>query len=680
MAGTHGSVEATLNGLNLTIDSRTGSILEMSYPGPGTILREDPDRASLVDVAYPLEQFEALRLASRYSSGAQVTKTADSVTIRIPRLGPSRPNFAVEGDVSATVVLKADADGRSVIATCEIENNSKLSVKQVIFPDFLGLLPVDGIDTTIFKTCGFGRAPFRELIVPEVDQWYAVNNSVAEFDSGGTFNAMWNRWMDLSGLNGGFSLFPKRWGWEPRTKTVLQLSQATKRLRMANLHAVEIKPGERWNSGEFVLTPHKQGWAKGIEVYREWVKAHVKRLYPVPKHVKEGLGFRSLWMCQNQPNDPSDAIWKLNQIPEIAAEAKDHGLDEMVLWAWNRGFDIPFKDPYRHLGTIDDLRNAVAGAKKIGVNVAPFISVIQANKWTAPRYGLTIPDNNGWTYHTEMLPRWNPPYATGFSCVAVGPANQKWQDDVVDSCKGLADLGVPSVSWDQYFAGQEQPDIYTLTKRIRNYAKEKDPESTFSAEELWNMEMDCDYLDYTWNWGTYRDCQAFTNAFPAPRINCNINTSESEVKWAFMDNLYLNVWPSKPDSINGSANIKDYPKLSATLKQCAKLRKQFLPYFTDGILIGNCAQTEWNPGIRTSAYVLPDRMMALVVNPGAEQPLKVKYDLEPWVKSPSHKYEMKSYDADGNLLESKEITSRTRTLTTKSLKPMEIAVYEFVAK
>ena len=161
-----------------------------------------------------------------------------------------------------------------------------------------------------------------------------------------------------------------------------------------------------------------------------------------------------------------------------------------------------------------------------------------------------------------------------------------------------------------------------------------DPESTFSGEELWNLEVDCEWLDYTWNWGAYGDCQAFVNAFPAPRRNVNINRSVREARFAFMDNLILNVWPSKPDGINGSERIANVPELSRTLKTCAGLRKQFLPYFTDGVLIGNCLLREVSPGVRLSAYVLPDRVLAIVLNQGAEAALSFGYDLEPWV--PGH--------------------------------------------
>ena len=523
--------------------------------------------------------------------------------IRLDRLGPSRGKFKVDGDVAATVTLRADADGRSVVLSCALENRSKRPVPQVVFPELRGLLPVAGADNTVLKTCGFSSSPFRELVVPETDQWYAVNNSMVEYNSGGmheTSSKMWGRWLDLGGLQGGFSLFPKQWGWDARASTFLQMCQATRRLRLLCVHPIEVKPGETWSSGEWVLTPHTAGWAKGIEPYRAWVRSHVKRQYSMPKHIREGLGFRTLWMCQNQPDDPNDAIWHFSDLPGLAKEAKEHGLAEMVLWGWTPGFDASLSAPFPHLGTEQDLIDAVRQCRQMGVNVAPFISVLQASPRTAGRYGLTVPSRIGWTYHTEMIPRWNPPYAAGLSCVPVGPARPQWQDEVAAACRRWADKGITSLSWDQYWTANAKPTMQDLTRRIRDYARKLDPQSTFSGEELFNLEVDCEWLDYTWNWGTYLDCQAFTNAFPAPRRNVNINRSLAEARLAFMDNLFLNVWPSKPDGINGSERIAGVPELSATLKTCAALRKQFLPCFTEGVLIGNCLMTGPQPGVPPS--------------------------------------------------------------------------------
>lgn len=158
----------------------------------------------------------------------------------------------------------------------------------------------------------------------------------------------------------------------------------------------------------------------------------------------------------------------------------------------------------------------------------------------------------------------------------------------------------------------------------------------------------------------------------------NINRSVSEAKCAFMDNLFLNVWPSKPDGINGSEWIKNVPALSEALKQCAHLRKQFLSYFTEGTLIGACLMPEPAPDVRPSAYVLPERVLAIVLNPGPAGALSFKYDLSPWVVGPNS-FVMRCYDQEGKLLTSEEATA-AGALQTPNLTLMEIAVFEFEAK
>jgi hypothetical protein len=671
-------VSASLHGLTITFDKSSGAILRMEYPGPGGLLEADAGEAGLLDAAYPLPEFEPLRLSARCSSGADIDIRPDRVTVKIPSLGLSRRGFAVEGKVAAEVTLRADPDGRSIVLSCEVMNDSRRPIPQVIFPDLRGLVDVAGPDHTILKTCGFGSAPFRELAVPEADAWYAVNNSTVEHKSGGMFHSMWARWMDLGGLNGGFSLFPRRWGWDPHTTTVLQLRQATKRLRLLCVHPGTIEPGAKWSSGEWVLTPHVSGWAKGIEPFRAWVQSRAKRQCSVPRHIREGLGYRTVWMCQNQPADPADAVWRFADLPGLAREAREHGLTEMVMWGWHRGFDASLPPPFPHLGTEQELLQAARLCKEAGVNLAPFISVLQASPRTADRYGLKVPNNNGWTYHTEMIPRWNPPYATGMSCVQVGPAHAKWQDEVAEACRKWADQGLPSVSWDQYWSAQDKPTMQDLTRRIRDYARKVDSESSFSGESLWNVEVDCEWLDYTWNWGAYADRQAFVNAFPAPRPNVNINRSEAEARFAFMDNLMLNVWPSRPDGINGSARIADAPALSRSLKTCAALRQRFLPYFTNGVLIGNCLLTEPAPGARVSAYVRPGAVLALVLNQGHTGALKFRYDLAPWLPAASG-MQMTRTGEHGKSTRPRAVPA-SGALTTPKMRPLEMAAYEFSAK
>jgi len=154
----------------------------------------------------------------------------------------------------------------------------------------------------------------------------------------------------------------------------------------------------------------------------------------------------------------------------------------------------------------------------------------------------------------------------------------------------------------------------------------------------------------------------------------NIHRSEAEAKFAFMDNLFLNVWPAKPDSINGSERIERVPALSTALKQCAGLRKRFLRYFTDGVLIGNCLLSEPAPGVRLCAYVLPDSVLALVLNQGAEAELSFRVDLEPWVAG-RRAFAMTLVDADGRRLAEGDVAPAC-TLRTPRLPHLGLAAFE----
>ena len=172
--------------------------------------------------------------------------------------------------------------------------------------------------------------PFEALAPTEENRtWHyvqPVSSYSVEYTAGGLHRSdMAARWMDFGGLNGGFSLFPRRWGWDPEIPVMLQHSEVEEKIRLMYLHSTMIRPGEKWESGEFWLTPHIGGWAKGIEPYRAWAQAHFNREYPVPQHVRDGLGFRTVWMSQYQPNDPQDTVYRFSDLPGLAEKARSTG-------------------------------------------------------------------------------------------------------------------------------------------------------------------------------------------------------------------------------------------------------------------------------------------------------------------------------------------------------------------
>ena len=258
---------------------------------------------------------------------------------------------------------------------------------------------------------------------------------------------------------------------------------------------------------------------------------------------------------------------------------------------------------------------------------------------------------------------------------------QPWQDEVLAGCKRLIDEGVPSICWDVYMTRKEEPNLYSLTRKIRVLAKQKNPESSFGGEASNNMEIESEYLDYTWNWvPDYVDCRAFTSAFVSPRFNININHSVPDAVLGFMDNLFLNIMPRKtPYGVNGAGTIEQYPEFSKTLKQCADRRRQFLGYFTDGTLIGECLLSQDCPQAHVSAYVQPGKALLLVLNQSDRRAVPFQCDLASWIKPPSGRYQIDCYDMDGNLLKTVETTADWHG-ATQELEKNQIAIFEIKAQ
>ena len=73
------------------------------------------------------------------------------------------------------------------------------------------------------------------------------------------------------------------------------------------------------------------GWAKGIEVFRDYL-SEVNPPRALPTHVRNGLGFQTIWMTQAPENDPAKATFFYRDLPRVAQDA----LSALTDWV-NRG-------------------------------------------------------------------------------------------------------------------------------------------------------------------------------------------------------------------------------------------------------------------------------------------------------------------------------------------------------
>ena len=671
-------INAVLNGSEYGFDSDTGCLRSIIHPVAGQMLDPDSGGAGLIDMAFPYGKFEILRIGSKYSTGARVVVSEGEVTITLDRLGQNFVKDGVQGAVKATVMFTEAPDGISVIMSAKVENSSSNEVRQVLFPDIDAVTPTEGADSTFHTCCGFRSRPFVELREPEYGEndpynlkpsmtgvMYRSGGYITKHTVHGIWREMIGHWFDIGGYRGGFSVHRRWWGWGPDNIENKQryywhkLDQQAGLLRIAAMHSVRIKPGETWKSDDYWLTPHQGGWAQGIKPYAAWVGQNFSRIVPMPRHIKEGLGSRTLWMTEQFTEEPSSVVWKFSDLPEVSRESKEHGIDEIVLWN-AADWDPPFvkESVHESLGGHQSYKEAVGECKKIGVNISHFVSFMTIYGENNKRYGLTPrgPETS-WTYHSTMVPVFRPDY--GMSCVSawVDQDNELWQQDLRDSFVNFFELGITSISWDQFLVqyGKDR-GLPSLIEEYRKAAYEIDPDSTFNGESMMEIEIESRYMDYTWDWLYYSrgnvDRCGFLNAFPSPRLNIHIESNPMDVKHSFMDNLYLTVFPSKPGGINGSARFNELPKLSAALKLCAALRRQFLDYFTQARIIGDCVLTSECKDARVTAYLQENSMLIIILRDTDENLMekRVTFNADVTLWLGSGVYNRKIYNTEGTLV------------------------------
>jgi hypothetical protein len=671
------TVNITLNGLQVKVDAQTGSIVYLHYPATGVLLNSSRASSGLLDLAYPVKAFSPLRLASRFST-ARVTKEANGVRISWDALGPSRNNVPLPaGKVSAQVTIRAADDGRSVILSCHIENHSSSPIPQILFPDLWGLKPFDGIKRTELRLA-------REIIHPFMIPYRKLGTAPPYYSDigwkeyiAGDKNAL--RWIDYGSLRGGLSIFQREWGTSVRPDILTYRSEADRSsLRLDWQHKTTIKPGQTWDSGEFWMTPHPGGWAKGIEVFRHYVR-QVNPPRKLPPQVRDGLGFQSIWMTQAPETDPSKAYFRFTDLPRVARDARQYDLHELVPWFWCSYFVLPV--PLRKdLGTLQEFRDGIQQARRLGVNVAPFFSIRLIRNFQLAKYGVQ-PAHDNWTYHPELIPRFRPYYTHDLEGTWVDDDNPVWDREALAGFTEWVNRGVTSISFDLFsyklHPGQE-PALIKLVKKVRALARSKDPDSTFSGESG-NFEWDGSVLDYNWNWGEYSDAGPIMNVLRTPRLNCDVDHSTLVVKKCFAEDFFLNVMPSKPDLPNGTALISDFPALAASLKEVAHLRQEFLPFFTQGVFIGDSVLSNPTPAF-VRAYQLGGRLLILVLN---DQPhptrVVLQSDLALWTPHPES-YETKYYDSSGKLVDTQQGQGSSWSGSTPQLQPEGLAVIEIDAR
>lgn len=678
------TVSYTLNKTVFVLDKDTGALKSLEYPGVAPMVCGG---GGLFDAAWPVHNEYDIQRADPCGKfmkcppafdfdGKTLTLTYENVPCTLDPSGVDE----FSGGICAVVTLRAMDDGESVAMRLRIKNNSGASVEQVLFPNISGIVPTMDEDHAKLTMMAGSCNPFTELrSTPQSREtffaWTEANSGRFYHAGGFQQDPLVGRWYDMGSRKGGFSMYRRHWGWGPdrlpkQTADMMGYSEVlwvkrdnlSGKVRLASVHYPNTAPGEEYDSGEYVMTAHSGNWIHGAWAYKAYVKENQHRVLPVPRRAREMLGFRTIFMCNGYLNDPTDYSWNYDDLPKVAEDMKEHGIYDLNAWSLY-DYVLPFgKDCFHEQwGGFENCKKNIDKLHEMGITVTPLVSWVSAWDQTAKNYG--IEDRSGsWAETPRSTPMFAAPYCKKWSCYQLHDhSDKRWQKDILDGMRFIRDeLGCPDICWDQYVLGDDKNDVlHDIINEYRLETEKLYPGAVFSSECTLYYESDIDNTDFTWNWlywpgrGDYRPYMYMVETL---RPNMNVDSTPEYVKYIFMDNLMMNVYPSKPETYNGSALISEYPEFSAAVKTCAALRQQYLSYFADGLTISDTA-VDGDIPCRVSGYFDREKKSFLmVVYKYNGTDAAIPFDLSYFTDAASHTWTIT--DEGANLVASGDMGAR----------------------
>jgi hypothetical protein len=580
-----------------------------------------PTGAGLLRLALPLPDCFSHYVETGTHGAPEITATPGGLRLTYAALATAEGPVPVRIEID----LDPDAETEGLRLRARVRNGTDAVIPQVVFPQLLGLGPVDGADGTRLQL-GRGRMrPLRELSM-RPDDAHFLQLPLQRYLEYGYRKPHNMKWLDYGSARAGVTLFSR----DPRYHTtgvlVERPDRAAEAIDLRWAHYPHIAPGETWDSGDFVLLPHPGDWYAGARAYQRFTSRTFP--YHAPRRVREALGVRTVWAAVRGARP----AFPLSDVAAYAAEIADPalGLAELVLWHWwlRNGYPI-FLDP--RLGTEAEFREALDRCRALGVPVSLFVShkLQRDTAETDPSWrfrnaaGQQVLSN--WTYGPGFVPRFGPPFMGTHSMVQGSALSPGYRAEGLAEYRTIQEkYGPVSICFDQFNAWP-QPDynpggdgrpheegerLLDFGRAARAIVHAADPEGSFSGEHV--TENKVPVLDYTWEWTNGFEIEAsapFRYVFPHFRLNANVNEHPRGALLAFMEGALLNVMPGNMHS----HRLRDCPELVATLKQLAALRRRFLPYFTEG-------QFRFREGLEVRGaegrlYSHGRRLLVLAVNP-----------------------------------------------------------------
>jgi len=173
--------------------------------------------------------------------------------------------------------------------------------------------------------------------------------------------------------------------------------------RFAAVHVPYIMPGETRSLTPIAVEAFQGGWQKGVDIYKQWRNTWLK-----PPRIPDWAREPHAWQ-QIHINSPEDELRiPFRDLVKIGEDCARHGVKAIQLVGWNDGGQDqgnPSHDPDPRLGTLEELKEAIAKIQAMGVKVILFSKFTWADRATErfrkDLIRLAIKDPYGDYYHYQ---------------------------------------------------------------------------------------------------------------------------------------------------------------------------------------------------------------------------------------------------------------------------------------